>query len=42
MNFRSSRERQKVHEGSFGSVQELVQAMTDYLTERNLEPKAYR
>ena len=31
-----------IREGSFGSVQELVKAITDYLVERNLEPKAYR
>ena len=31
-----------IREGSFGSVQELVKAITDYLVERNLEPKAYK
>jgi len=30
-----------VREGSFGSVPELVTAMTDYLAERNLNPKRY-
>jgi len=30
-----------VREGSFGSVPELVQAMTAYLAERNLAPKRY-
>lgn len=30
-----------VREGSFTSVDQLVQAMTDYLTERNLNPKRY-
>ena len=31
-----------IREGSFGSIQELVKAITDYLAERNLEPKAYK
>ena len=30
-----------VREGSFASVQELVQSITDYLAERNLSPKRY-
>lgn len=30
-----------VREGSFGSVQELVQSISNYLTERNLSPKRY-
>lgn len=30
-----------VREGSFASVPELVQSITDYLTERNLSPKRY-
>jgi len=31
-----------IREGSFGSIQELVKAITDYLAERNLEPKVYK
>ena len=31
-----------IREGSFESVQELVKAITDYLVEQNLEPKAYK
>jgi hypothetical protein len=30
-----------VRDGSFTSVGQLVQAMTDYLAERNLNPKRY-
>jgi hypothetical protein len=30
-----------VREGSFGSVQELVDSMNNYLAERNLSPKRY-
>ena len=30
-----------VRQGSFRSVDELVHAMTDYLAERNLNPKLY-
>ncbi len=31
-----------IREGRFGSIQELVKAITDYLAERTLEPKAYK
>ena len=31
-----------VREGSFGSVRALIQAIEDYLAERNLHPKPYR
>jgi transposase len=31
-----------IRDGSFGSIQELVNAITSYLAERNLEPKAYK
>ena len=30
-----------VREGSFTSVEQLVQAMTSYLADRNLNPKRY-